>query len=115
MRLWADLVVAAALACSVLALLALDALHAATAWPPHEICQSLITLMWRLLSVSRALHMLSSCDSVLCLAPPAVDLLEALGRCVYETGLLLLFALCRTFADLVELLPRGWRALAFPR
>ena len=33
-----------------------------------------------LLAMSRALHGLSSC--VLCLAPPAVDLLEALGRCV---------------------------------
>ena len=42
--------------------------------------------------VSRALHVLSS--YVLCLAPPAVDLLEALGRCVhvYETGLLIMFA-----------------------
>ena len=41
----------------------------------------MITLTRRPLSVSRALHVLSSC--VLCLAPPAVDLLEALDRCVY--------------------------------
>ncbi len=40
----------------------------------------MITLTQRLLNVSRTLHVLSSC--VLCLAPPAVDLLEALGRCV---------------------------------
>ena len=66
------------------------ALHAATAQPRRGTCQALITLTRRPLSVSRALHVLSSC--VLCLAPPAVDLLEALGRCVYETGLLLLFA-----------------------
>ena len=86
------LVAVAALACSVLASLAL-ALHAATARPRHGSCQALIPLMRQPLSVSRALHVLSSC--VLCLAPPAVDMLiEALGRCVrvYETGLLLLFA-----------------------
>ena len=47
-----------------------------TAWD----LQTLITLTRRPLSVSRALHVLSSC--VLCLAPPAVDLLEALDRCV---------------------------------
>ena len=63
----------------LLASLAL-ALHAATAQPRHGTCQALITLTRRSLSVSRALHVLSSC--VLCLAPPAVDLLEALGRCV---------------------------------
>ena len=74
-----DLVAAAALACSVLASLAL-ALHAATARPRHGSCQTLITLTRRPLSVSRALHVFSSC--VLCLAPPAVDLLEPLGRCV---------------------------------
>ncbi len=34
----------------------------------------------RVTRVSCALHVLSSC--VLCLAPPAVDLLEALGQCV---------------------------------
>jgi len=36
--------------------------------------------------------------------------------CVYETGLLLLFArmLYRTSAASVELRPRGWRAVAFP-
>ena len=46
----------------------------------------MITLTRRSLSVSRALHVLSSC--VLCLAPPPVDLLVAL-----ETGsLMLLFA-----------------------
>ena len=74
-----DLVAAAALACSVLASLAL-ALHAADARPRHGSFQTLITLTRRSLSASRALHVLSSC--VLCLAPPAVDLLEDLGRCV---------------------------------
>ena len=36
--------------------------------------------------------------------------------CVYETGLLLLFAYIgyRTSAASVELRPRGWRAVAFP-
>ena len=168
-----DLVAAAALACSVLASLALT-LHAATARPRHGSCQTLITLTRRPLSVSRALHVLSSC--VLCLAPPAVELLEALdwcvctrrqtgllllfayiallllplsfgvgapslflvgfifvvkavrrgslssfslfvvasAACVYETGLLLVCA-CRTSAASVEPLPRGLRAVAFPR
>ena len=70
---------ATALACCVFASLAL-ALHAATAWPRHGSRQALITIMRRPLSVSRALHVLRSC--VLCLAPPAVALLEALDRCV---------------------------------
>ena len=131
----------------------------------------MITLTQRPLSMSRALHVLSSC--VLCLAPPAVDLLEALCRCVYEPGLLLLFAyiahlthlliplnfvlgkgapslpslgscsklldvahskcslllrrlvctrracpsvcICRASAASINLLPRGWRAVAFAR
>ena len=123
--------------------------------------------------VTRA-HVLWSCVLCFCLAPPAVDLLEALDRCVYETGSLLLFAYiallllllsfflgvgapslslagfmikakavrrgslsfslfvvasaacvyetglllvcaCRTFAASVEPLPRGPRAVAFPR
>ncbi len=50
----------------------------------------MITLTRRPLSVSRALHVLSFC--VLCLAPPAVDLLKALGRCVCTRGLLLLLS-----------------------
>jgi len=41
----------------------------------------LITLTRRSLSVSRALHVLSSCV-LMCLAPPAVDLLEALDLCM---------------------------------
>ena len=55
------------------------ALHTATARPRHGSCQALIILTRRPLSVSRALHVLRSC--VLCLAPPALDLLEALDRC----------------------------------
>ena len=36
--------------------------------------------------------------------------------CVYETGLLLLVCVYRsTSAASVELRPRGWRAIAFPR
>ena len=54
--------------------------HAATTRPRHDSFQTSITLTRRPLSVSRALHMLSSC--VLSLAKPAVDLLEALDRCV---------------------------------
>ena len=66
------------------------ALHAATARPRHGSSQAFITLTRRPLSVSRALHVLSFC--VLCLAPPAVDLLKALGRCVCTRGLLLLLS-----------------------
>ena len=50
----------------------------ATARLRHGSCQTLTTLTRRPLSVSRAPHVLSSC--VPCLAPPAVDLLEALDR-----------------------------------
>ena len=52
-----------------------------TAQPWHGTCPAVITLTRRSLSVSQALHVLSSCI-LYCLAPPAVDLLEALGRCV---------------------------------
>jgi hypothetical protein len=94
------------------------ALHAASARPRHGSCQTLITLTRRPLSVSRALHVLSSC--VLCLALPAVALLEpgsCWSVCVYETDLLLLFAYIALLLlrASVELLPRGWRAVAFPR
>ena len=61
-----------------------------------------------------ALQVLSSC--VLSLAPPAVDLLEALGRCVCtRRACCFSLRICRTSAASVELLPRGWRAVAFPR
>ena len=40
----------------------------------------MITFVRRPLSVSRALHVLSS--SILCVASSAIDLLKALGRCV---------------------------------
>ena len=71
-----------------------------------------------LLAMSRALHVLSSC--ILCLAPLAVDVLEALGRCVrtqrcVRDGLAASVCVCLTSAASVELLPRGWRAVAFPR
>ena len=114
-ELMVDLVAAAALACSVLASLAF-ALHAAsTARPRHGSCQTLITLTRRPLSVSRALHVLRNC--VLCLAPaPAVDLLEALGRCVcVRDGLAASVCVYRTSAASVEPLPRCWRAVPFPR
>jgi len=61
----------------------------------------LITLTQRPLSMSHALHVLSSC--VLCLAPPAVDLLEALCRCVYETGLLVAASVCVYITRLILL------------
>ena len=86
------------------------------AWPRHGSFQALITLTRRPLSTSRALHVLSSC--VLCLAPPAVDLLEALGRCVCTSrACCFCLRICRTFAVSVErlLIPWGWRAVAFPR
>ena len=86
------------------------------AWPRHGSVQALITLTRRPLSMSRALHVLSSC--VLCLAPPAVDLLEALGRCVCTSwACCFCLRICRTSAVSVErlLIPWGWRAVAFPR
>jgi len=85
-----------------------------TARPRHGSCQTLITLTRRSLSVSRALHVLSSC--VLCLAPPAVDLLEALDRCVCtRRACCFCLRVYRTSTASVELRPRGWRAVAFPR
>ena len=58
----------------------------------------MITLTRRPLSVSQhALHVLSSC--ILCLAPPAVDLLEALDRCVCTRR-----ACCFLFAYIAALL-----------
>ena len=90
------------------------ALHAATARSRHGSCQTLTTLTRRPLSVSRAPHVLSSC--VPCLAPPAVDLLEALGRCVrVRDRLAASVCECRTSAASVELRYRGWRPVAFPR
>ena len=109
------MVAAAALVCSVLASLT-HALHAATARPArHGSCRTLLTLTRRPLSVSRALHVLSSC--VLCLVPPVVDLLEALDRCCVCTRRACCFCLriYRTSTASVELRPRGWRAVAFPR
>ena len=102
-------------ACSVLASLAL-ALHAATARPRHGSCQALITLTRRPLSVSRALHVLSSC--VLCAwrRLPLICLKLLVGVCVRD-GLRLAASVCvcRTSAASVELLPQGWRAVASPR
>ena len=92
-------------------------LHATiTAHPRHGSCQALITLTRRHLSVSRALHVLSSC--VLCLAPPAVDLLKALALgwlvCT-RWACCFCLRMSATFVASVELLPRGWRAITFPR
>ena len=83
----------------------------ATARPRHGSCQTLITLTRR--PVTRALHVLSS--RVLCLALPAVDLLEALDRGVCTRRACCSVCVYRTSAASVELLPRGWRAVAFPR
>jgi len=81
--------------------------------PRHGSCQTLITLTRRPLSVSRAPHVLSS--RVLCLAPPAVDLLEALGRCVCtRRACCFCLRMSQCSAATGELLPRGWRAVAFP-
>ena len=66
-----------ALACSVLALQELALHAAATAGPRHVCYQAIIALVRRPLSISRALHVLSSCV-ILCLAPPASDLLDGL-------------------------------------
>ena len=111
------MVAAAALACSVSQASLALAPHAATARPRHGSCQTLmITLTRRPLSVSRALHVLGS--RVLCLAPPAVSLLEKLlnlmGVCV-QGGLAASVCVYRTSAASAELLPRGWGAIAFPR
>ena len=76
----------------------------------------MITLTRRPLSVSRALHVLSSC--VLCLAPPAVDLLKALALgwlvCT-RWACCFCLRMSATFVASVELLPRGWRAVTLPR
>ena len=110
------LVAVAALACSVLASLAL-ALHAATARPRHGSCQAFITLKRRYLSVSRALHVLSSC--VLCLwrRLPLVCLKLFVGVCTRRAcSFLLLFAyISQSNTASVELRPRVWRAVAFLR
>ena len=115
-RVCVDLVAAAALACRVLASLAL-ALHATTARPRHGSCQTLITLTRRPLSVSRALHVLSSC--VLCAwrrLPLICWKLLMVDLCVCtRRACCLTVSVHRTSAASVELFPRGWRAVAFPR
>jgi len=89
-------------------------LRAATARPRHGSCQTLITLTRRPLSVSRALHVLSSC--VLCAwrRLPLICLKLLVGVCVRD-GLAASVCVYRTSAASVELRPRGWRAVAFPR
>ena len=48
---------------------------------------------------------------------PLICMKLLVGVCACETGLLLMFAICvcHTSADPVELLPRGWRDVAFAR
>jgi len=84
-----------------------------TARPRHGSCQTLITLTRRSLSVSRALRVLSSC--VLCLAPPAVDLLEALDWCVCTRRACCFCLRISHFCCFCWARPRGWRAVAFSR
>ncbi len=79
------MVAAAALACSVLASLAL-ALHAATARPQYMVelsglDHSHAAIPQRVPRVSCA-HCSAPAFCLLCFAPPAVDLFEALDRCV---------------------------------
>ena len=113
------LVAAAALACSVLASLAL-ALHAATARPRHGSCQTLITLTRRPLSVARRTR--ASCAQLLLLRSDFCAWRRLLlicwklliGVCVRD-GLAASVCVYRTSAASVELRPRGWRAVAFPR
>ena len=77
----------------------------------HNCCTTVAQLLH---SCRTAATISSSC--FLCLAPPAVDLLEALCRCLcIRDGLASSVCVCRTSAASVELLPRGWRAVAFPR
>ena len=66
------------------------------------------------ISVSRTFHVLSSC--ILCLALPAVGLLEALDLCVC-TRRAFAASVCvsLTYAASIEYLPQGWRVAAFPR
>ena len=93
--------------------------HAASSKPCHGSCQALTTFTRRpQSSASSVLRVLSSC--IVCLAPPdAVDLLESCsscGRCVcVRGGLAASVCICRTSAAFVELPPRGWRPVAFPR
>ena len=88
------------------------ALHAATAEPRHGTCQALITLTRRPLSVSRAHHVLSSC--VLCAwrRLPLIGLKLLVGVRVRD-GLAASVCARRTSDASFELLPRGWRAVAF--
>jgi hypothetical protein len=114
-----DLVAAAALACSVLASLAL-ALHAATSGPRHGSFQALISLTRR--------HLSSACHArfVTCSAPvfcawrrlPLLIIclkLQALGRCVCTRQVCCVcFCMSHFYCSSVELLPLGWHAVAFP-
>ena len=83
----------------------------ATAWELSDLDHSHAATPQRATRASCAQLQLLRSD----LAPPAVDLLEALGRCVC-TRRACCFCLCvyRTSAASVELRPRGWRAVAFP-
>ena len=92
------------------------ALHAATARPRRGSCQTLITLTRRTLSVSRALHVFSSCRPAFCAwrRLPLICWKLLIGVCVRD-GLAASVCVYRNSAASVELLPRGWHAVAFPR
>ena len=85
----------------------------ATAWELSDLDHSHAATPQR---VTRASCVLSSCVlTSVRLAPPAVDLLEALDRCVCTRRACCFCLLYRTSAASVELRPRGRRAVAFPR
>ena len=86
--------------------------NAQPAW--HGTCEALITLKRRPLSVSRALHVLSSCVLYAWHLLPLICLKLLVNVCVQD-GLAASICACRTSAVSVELLPRGWRAVASPR
>ena len=94
--------------------------HAATARPQRGSSQAMmVALTRRPLSSACHTRFMCSAHAVLCLVPPAVDLHEALGRCVCVRDGLAAYVcdlrICHTSADPVELLPGGWRDVAFPR
>ena len=70
----------------------------------------LLPRAWRAVAFPLWLHV-RSCSTWLTIS---LMVRCCLGACVYETGLLLVCA-CRTSAASVEPLPRGSRAVAFPR
>ena len=90
----------------------------ATAWELSDLDHSHAATPQRVTRASCAQLLRSDCGDFCArsLAPPAVDLLEALDRCVCtRRACCFCLRVYRTSTASVELRPRGWRAVAFPR